>query len=915
MGGWSSFKEALSDAEDDAKGIGSGIDDIVHEIVDEALEDPLETLLTGGVNVLWSMTEQAASDLIVDPLIDYLVEEPALPSVADQSNAVTVTKRGADLYIPVIYGTRKVGGILLAPPFITGASNEYANFVFALCEGPISAVSQILINGILSTDAQYTGLVLTESKLGLDTQASFSTLTSNVTEWTSDHRLLGTAAVHIRIKRDPEIFRGFPKFEFIVDGKVCYDPRTSTTIFTKNPIIHALDYYTSTRYGKGETVTDFSEWIAAANICDAIITEYSGGGSVARFESNNVVNTGNTIKQNFALILSSCRGKMRLKDGARVPYILDAGASVFSFDSDNIVGSITLGLGSKDSRLNKVTVSHINPETWEADSQTWSSSAFKTDDGGYELSSEIQLAGETNKYRALDFGHTAAKKSRESMTVKFASNFMAVGVEQGDIVDLTEEAYGITSKLFRVANKTTDLMSGKISFVLSEHFDSFYTRTVPDEQVTPADTGLPNPMVIPAAVTGLALNTGGDVDEEASSAIMATWDKSTDVFFKEYIIYITVGGDTSSFAAKENKYTISPVILGESYTIAVSVSNGFVESQKASTSIIAAETNKLYAKRASLVESVIRSDGLDVSYISSCKYQNGYFYLSGSNGGAGRNGTSLRSKNGIIFKSTGLVVSDQAFFDTTDKGFAVVVVGSDSIGNEVMHRSISGDSLSFSPVSLPTLSNGLVTIDSVGWYMVACTEKYQVITSSDYGATWTLRTMPVPANLASNLSEVIHAGGATFLAFGGEYDSNGTDQECYIARSTNIGVSWTQIIPAGITESLHGAAVDPYTGRIVAVGDNGVIISSTDDGLTWTKETNPNEGLDHKKLTGVCFANGMGWASGVDKVYVSIKNDGVWELVMDDETDFYGAASNGEVAVFGGTHGSILDSVVMRTQI
>ena len=572
--------------------LGRQLDDFAHNVVDEALEDPIETVLTLGNNVVFSIVaEDIIGGLIIDPLIEKFTEKQ--PETTDQISGVAVTQIGADKYIPVIYGEDGVtGGILIAPPFISGDTNEYASFVFVLCEGAVSNI-KTFINGIESDDAIYDGLVTIETKTGHTGQTSFTLLTSIEDKWTEDHKLSGLAAVHVRLKRDPELFRGFPKFHFTLKGKQVSRVNSVGTDSSSNPISQAIDYLRSDYHGKGLPYFDDSPWVEAYSTCENYVSMVDGGNDQARYTNNLTIDTGQTMKQNLMAILKSCRGTIVDSDVLR-PVVATSGAAIFSFNATNIIGSVSVKLPNKDTILNRMTVKYRDVDNINTPAiSTYDSETLRTDDGGFILSKDLTLPGINNGPEAKVFGHTAVKKSRDSMSISFSSSFSCMLIEVGDIVDLTEESYGFTDKPFIVSGKSFNPMTGQIKFSMLEHFDTFYDVDVSPEEETPADTTLPNPAQRPPDPTNLILTSGEAVyGEYLSASILVEWDASVDFFHREFEIKYSVGADEIVKPIRGNKYLINPVVTGAVYDISVTAINQLGISSLPTVGSIEAEGNE-----------------------------------------------------------------------------------------------------------------------------------------------------------------------------------------------------------------------------------------------------------------------------------------------------------------------------------
>ena len=65
---------------------------------------------------------------------------------------------------------------------------------------------------------------------------------------------------------------------FDIQGKLLYDPRTSTTVYSDNPALCVRDFITDVKFGMGAdpATIDDSYTIAAANICDETVAVSSG---------------------------------------------------------------------------------------------------------------------------------------------------------------------------------------------------------------------------------------------------------------------------------------------------------------------------------------------------------------------------------------------------------------------------------------------------------------------------------------------------------------------------------------------------------------------------------------------------------------------------------------------------------------
>ena len=166
---------------------------------------------------------------IVEDVIGWLNPIPEIPdfgdNIADQNaKGVLVNKFSANSHIPVVYGTRKVGGNVV---FLetSGTDNEFLYMAIILSEGEIEDITKIFVNdnevtfdgdiadntqrSVASSDANYfkapdddssaESLITIEPHYGTDSQTA-SSLLSGLSSWTSNHRLRGLAYIALKFK-------------------------------------------------------------------------------------------------------------------------------------------------------------------------------------------------------------------------------------------------------------------------------------------------------------------------------------------------------------------------------------------------------------------------------------------------------------------------------------------------------------------------------------------------------------------------------------------------------------------------------------------------------------------------------------------------------------------------------------------
>ena len=175
--------------------------------------------------------------------------------------------------IPVIYGRRRVGGTRVFIE-VSGSSNEYLHLVLVLSEGPVTAIDNVYLDDVLSSDAKFNGLVTVAKHLGTPGEAADAALTADVPKWTSACKLSNCAYLYVKLKYDRNAFSGLPTITADVRGRTLFDPRDGQTRYSNNPALVLRDYLSNTIYGRGiaSSAIDDTSIAAAANACDVRIT-------------------------------------------------------------------------------------------------------------------------------------------------------------------------------------------------------------------------------------------------------------------------------------------------------------------------------------------------------------------------------------------------------------------------------------------------------------------------------------------------------------------------------------------------------------------------------------------------------------------------------------------------------------------
>lgn len=478
----------------------------------------------------------------------------------------------------VIYGSRKVGGNYVMPPSVSGANNEYLHLVIALCEGPISAINTVYLDGVPTTDARFTGLVTVEKYLGTDTQtASAALIAAMPGVWTAAHQGKGVAYLIVTLKADPNAFHGLSTITADIDGKLVYDPRDLAIKFSNNNALCIRDYLTSTRYGRGIATTDLDDAaiIVAANHCEDLVT-IPGPATQVRYTCDGIINIDDTVYANMQRLLGSCRG-MLVFSGGKYKLVIDKAEtpSTFTFNEDNITGAWEIIRPGKRDMLNKITASFFNPDNqWQPDFSIQDSTAYRTLDHGLMLESKLDLPFTANAYRAGHLAQLAMKAARFGTVVRFSAFQEGLRCEVGDVVPITHSTPGWIDKPFRIL--TIDILDAdNVSIMAKEYDASTYTLDALTALPTALQTTLPDMFTV-IAPTGLsvAVENINQPDGTILPRLVASWTASTDAHLVNYdIAWNENAGPWDTTSTMATRWVIPASVTGRTYDVRVRAVN------------------------------------------------------------------------------------------------------------------------------------------------------------------------------------------------------------------------------------------------------------------------------------------------------------------------------------------------------
>ena len=575
---------------------------------------------------------------VVEDVVGWLTPEVDIPDFsqiqADQNaRGVLVNKFSANSFIPVVYGTRKVGGNVV---FLetSGTDNQYLYMALVLSEGEINDITSIFVNDnqvtftgdladntqvtVASSDANFfdgASLITVEPHFGSDSQSA-SSLLSTLSSWTSNHRLRGLCYLAIRFTWNADKFGSLPTVQAIVQGKKVYNPNLDSTVtggsgshrkdtsstwaYSDNPIYQLLDYLRNDRFGMGIVNSyfdsNFADWQVAGDVCDTNITPFSGASQIDLMDSHTVVDTSKKAIDNVKDFVRGARAYLNFTGGKYNILVESTGSASITLTEDNIIGGITVQSKNKNSRYNRVIVSFINPDkNFQSDTaqfppvdETGLASAdqfanMQTADGGLLLEGRFDFSMFTSPYQAQEMAEIILRRSRSSLDISLRADATALDLAIGDIVNVTHATPSFSAKPFRVQGMTINA-DHTVNLQCSEHQDSFYTFGTQQEVPTIPDTTLPNPFSVqpPASIT-LDDELVEYADGIVITRLLITIGASPDQFVDNYEVQIKQTLDPSGNAVSDSfreiavgkilEYQHLNVIDGATYQVRVRAVN------------------------------------------------------------------------------------------------------------------------------------------------------------------------------------------------------------------------------------------------------------------------------------------------------------------------------------------------------
>lgn len=540
----------------------------------------IAALVGGTIAVSYAMSAQA---------------QKKAEKAAQDGMGVLINRVGLSEQIPVIYGTRRTGGVRVFATTGEGASADLPNdelyMALVVSEGEVESITDLHVDGEPYIGSKYANWLSWWAYTGSDSQAASSFLISNSDgKWTSNHKLSGLAYIVVKLRmteiQRKNVWSGLPELTVLVKGRKVYDPRTATTAWSDNPALCIRDYLTNTRYGKGIPASDIDDtlFISAANTLDQTYVLVDGEPADKPYRCNAVMEADRKLIDNFGDLLLGCKGFLPYSNGKYGLVIDDTRSSSFSFNADNIIKGVKVDGLDKSNKFNQVVVSFPNALSDYQDDEvvypvvdSTEDIAWLAEDNGERLKDDVTMPTITSRSAAFNIAKTLLIRSRNNTRVSFNATSEALNLTVGDVCDITYGSLGWVAKEFKVENITLN-NDGTCGITAREYIASAYSLSPIANDPTYPDAALPDPFIV-RAPTNLQVSESSTIANDGTlvSALAVEWVESTDGFVSSYELQWkkTTDLEYNSVSIVSNKYLITGVETGANYDIRVRALNGF----------------------------------------------------------------------------------------------------------------------------------------------------------------------------------------------------------------------------------------------------------------------------------------------------------------------------------------------------
>ncbi|MGE3596630.1 MAG: hypothetical protein AB7N70_13865 [Dehalococcoidia bacterium] len=322
------------------------------------------------------------------------------------------------------------------------------------------------------------------------------------TNWSASDKFTSTSYISGTWLADNDVYpTGILDVSAVIRAEKCYDPRTSTTVWTRNPALITWKYIAK-RF-PNETY-DQACLIAAANVCDEEVA-IDALTTQARYTFDGSISSETDHKSGLERILQSMVGSACRVAGTWYIWAGAWEAPSMALDEDDLAPGeiIVQGVAEDGVLFNGIGGRYTDPTRWVEDSfPAYVSPAYVALDNNETEILDVDLTDITDVLRVQRVARLMLHKARQALTFACTLEMSAYAVYPGRMVTWTLAKYGWDEKPFRCLKRVYSPSTGTIQCIFQEDAEAIYASSYSElTNVDPApNTDLPNPLVVEAPV-------------------------------------------------------------------------------------------------------------------------------------------------------------------------------------------------------------------------------------------------------------------------------------------------------------------------------------------------------------------------------------------------------------------------------
>ena len=265
-----------------------------------------------------------------------------------------------------------------------------------------------------------------------------------------------------------------------------------------------LDYLFNSKYG-GAIDSPYIDATAAAALnaySDELITYTDSDGNPAtqpRYRINGVLDTGKPILENLDKILTACDSWMSYNAASgQWSVVINKPQSVaLAFNDSNIIGDIRVSVTDITQSINQIEArfpSKLNRDQQDYVQIQTPSGLLYPNEPVNKYSTTYDLVNDS--VQAYYLANRTLEQAREDLIVSISTAYVGIQINAGDIVSVTNSAYGWNNKLFRVTKvNESSLPDGNLgaALELTEYNAAVYDDKDITEYQPAANSNFPSP--------------------------------------------------------------------------------------------------------------------------------------------------------------------------------------------------------------------------------------------------------------------------------------------------------------------------------------------------------------------------------------------------------------------------------------